>query len=148
MAKYIAPYILKDEYACHHCDKLPSGLDVKLPAFVFHLLFTRFEEIRKQWGKPLDITSGYRCPTYQRFLWNVGQSDSPLSVHIFGLALDINVKSKNEVNTLVNIVEGIDSELRIGYQQYLNAGKTFIHIDVGYLISPVYDEALHEGARW
>jgi uncharacterized protein YcbK (DUF882 family) len=146
--KYIAPYITQDEYSCHHCKKLPPGLDVHLPAFVFHLLFTRFEEIRKQWGKPLNITSGYRCPDYQRFLWNASKSDSPISVHIFGLALDISVGTKDEVKRLVSIAEGIDSELRLGFQQYLKSGQTFMHMDVGYLISPVFDVKLHEGARW
>lgn len=148
MKKYIAPYITRAEYACSHCDALPPGLDPKLPTFNYHLLFTRFEEIRNQWRKPLRISSGYRCPTYQRFLWNVGRSDSAISVHIFGLALDIDVDSEAEVNRLVTIAEAIDGDMRLGYKKYLQQGHTFVHMDIGYLISPIYDLSLREGVRW
>jgi uncharacterized protein YcbK (DUF882 family) len=148
MKKYIAPYILQSEYACHHCKALPPGLDLTSVSFIYSILFTDFRKIREKWGKPLDITSGYRCPTHQRFLWNVGQSPSPLSVHVFGLALDINVNSANDVEGLVHVAEAIDPDLRIGYREYLAKGQTFVHIDIGYLMNPIYDAQLREGARW
>lgn len=146
--KYIAPYILKSEYVCRHCGALPPGFEINNMSFIFCLLFGRFEKIRQQWGKPLDISSGYRCPTYQQSLWLSRASSSPLSVHIFGLAFDINVDTPDDVKSLVNIAEAIDPDLRIGYQEYLAKGNTFVHIDVGYLINPIFDTRLHEGARW
>ncbi len=148
MSKYISPYILKSEYACRHCGALPPGLDLTSISFIYGILFTDFEKIRKQWGSPLRISSGYRCPAHQLRLWQRKESTTPFSVHIFGLALDINVKTPEEVDSLVSIAGAIDPELRIGYRQYLAKEQTFVHIDIGYLINPIYDISLVEGERW
>jgi len=148
MSKYIAPHILKSEYACRHCGALPPGLDLTSVSFIYSILFADFEKIRKQWGSQLKISSGYRCPAYQLRLWQNKLTTTPYSVHIFGLALDIEMKTADEVKSLVTMAECIDPELRIGYRQYLAKGQTFVHIDIGYLISPIYDISLVEGERW
>lgn len=146
--KYIAPYILRTEYECHHCKALPPGIDLKNLQIAYELLFGRFKEIRESWGGPLQISSGYRCTDYQGLLIKQGKSRSPYSVHIFGLALDIDVHDDADVRKLVKIVEMIDPDLRIGYKEYLEKMQSFIHIDMGYLISPKYSQVLREGARW
>ena len=66
MSKNIAPYLLRSEYLCKCCKKLPvdffmeeDEVDVGLP---FMMLFKYFQEIREAWGNPIPVTSGYRCP--------------------------------------------------------------------------------------
>lgn len=144
--KYIAPYITRAEYACRHCDGLPPTLEER--AYIYEVFFGRFAEIREKWNRPLRISSGYRCTEHQLTLYRQKKSATPYSVHIFGLALDIDVDTRNEVLSLVDVAEEIDPDMRIGYQDYLNKGQTFVHIDMGYFIGPSYDKKLCEGARW
>lgn len=96
----------------------------------------------------MDIISGYRCTDYQTMLFEQKKSRTPYSVHIFGLALDIDVHNETDVHGLVNIIRAIDDDMRIGYLEYLEKMQTFVHVDMGYLISPRYSSVLREGARW
>ncbi len=135
----IAPYIDKSEYACTHCGNLPvdlydSGGEINTP---YALFFDSFRAIRELWGKAIPILSGYRCPEHNKA---IGGED--LSVHLFGLALDLDCKDADEVQMLKNTIVLIHPELRIG--EY--AG--FLHIDSAYLIYPRATESWKEGVRW
>jgi uncharacterized protein YcbK (DUF882 family) len=143
MGKYIALYITKKDYACHHCGKLPPFYEPDYPSIIHEILFDRFKQIRDSWGKPLHIDSGYRCQEH-----NKAVGGEEWSVHCFGLALDLGVDNEEEVHQLVHVAETIDPDLRIGFQRYLDKGQHLVHIDVGYLINPRFSLNLHEGARW
>jgi len=72
--KNIAAFITYKEYECSHCHKLPplfyhddGGRRGDVP-YVYKEFFDIFKKIREQWGKPINITSGYRCPKYQHKL--------------------------------------------------------------------------------
>jgi len=138
MIDYVAPYITEDEYQCSCCHKLPPDFNPGLPSYAY--LFNSFRRIREEWGKPLKISSGYRCPSHNKAI-----GGSYLSVHMFGLALDIDVGTVEEVNRLFNIIVGIDKDLRIG--KYTRSG-TFIHIDCGWMISPRASHDWEKGIRW
>ena len=138
----IAPYILKSEYACTHCGKLPVdlyGRDGELNA-PYALFFDTFRAIRELWGRAIPVISGYRCPDHNK---TVGGED--LSAHLFGLALDLDCKDADEVEMLKNTIILIHPELRIG--TYV-IGKSFIHIDSAYLIYPRATLDWQEGVRW
>ena len=131
----IAKYILREEYACRCCSELPP--DYNEPHDMpFEILFDSFALIRERWGAPLNITSGYRCPRHNSFV-----GGHPLSIHQWGLALDIKVEP-HEIDTLHDIVLEETPELRVG--KYNN----FLHLDVGYLIYPRASEAWKKGVRW
>ena len=49
-------------------------------------LVCRLEALRELWGKPIVITSGYRCPEH-----NVWVKGSPKSLHMRGQAADVAV---------------------------------------------------------
>jgi uncharacterized protein YcbK (DUF882 family) len=47
---------------------------------------TKLEELRVKWGKPITITSGYRCPTH-----NAAIGGASRSRHMVGDAVDISI---------------------------------------------------------
>ena len=70
-------YFKDSEFVCKHCGELPKGgMDWDL----VNLL----NLIRKHFGKPVIVTSAYRCPTHNRNVGGVADSQ-----HVFGKAADI-----------------------------------------------------------
>ena len=132
---YIAKYILREEYQCGCCAGLPPSY-TEPHDIAFETLFDSFALIRERWGRPLNISSGYRCPG-----WNSYVSGHPLSQHQFGLALDLDVESE-QVETLHNIIEEVAPDLRVG--KY----PGFIHIDAGYFVYPKASHSWQKGYRW
>lgn len=144
MNKYIAPFILEREYRCKCCSKLPVDLfteenepEMGVP---FLMLFKYFQDIRQAWGKPIPITSGYRCPER-----NKAELGARYSVHLFGLALDLDFEDVKEVSKAALLIKQIAPDLRMGIYKEIGS---FIHIDVGYYIYPRIDEKWRKGARW
>jgi hypothetical protein len=142
MSDEIYPHISRAEYSCRHCGELPPDLynsngEISDP---YDYLFGGFDIIREAWGGPLRITSGYRCPEYNK---QVGGED--LSPHLFGLATDIDLKDNAEVDKLARICELEIPEFRRG--EYRN-GKSFIHIDCAFLLYPRPTDAFRRGVRW
>jgi len=142
MSKYISEYILKSEYRCRCCKSLPPIVENgdHLSTAPYRELFETFKKIREKWGKPIKITSGYRCRHH-----NEAIGGTQLSTHLFGLALDLDCKDGIEVTELFNVIEKINTELRVGIYQN---GKSFIHIDTGYWIFPRPLAEYHKGAKW
>jgi len=141
MAKFIAPYITEVEYRCPCCDAFPPDFDPGDILAPYQILFDGFAEIRREWGGPLRISSGYRCPMRNAFV-----GGRVLSAHMFGLALDIDVDSVDEVARLDRIIDSLYPEFRRG--TYANSERSFIHIDVAYFIFPRASESWIEGLRW
>ena len=132
----ISTYLTEGEYRCRCCDGLPPSLDLEDIATPYQILFDAFDAIREEWGKPIYVTSGYRCPTHNAFV-----GGTVLSVHMFGLALDC-LFDEDEVIEADDMIEDMFPDLRRG--RYSN----FIHIDCGYFIYPRATDNWREGARW
>lgn len=140
----ISDYITDKEYRCKCCSKLPvdfyvpnSLLEIALP---YLMLFKYFKDIRQAWGEAITISSGYRCPKN-----NKKAGGAPYSIHLFGLALDLDCKDVDETVKMSNLIMQIAPNLRMGV--YTKKGS-FLHIDVGYYIFPRIDERWRKGARW
>ena len=127
----ISRYLLRSEYECACCGELPPDFDI----YPYEEFFDVFDNIREEWGKPININSGYRCPVHNASL----PGSSPISAHIFGIAFDLKC---DEVEELFNHIVGMYPELRIG--KY----STFIHIDQAFKIYPRGSIHWVEGARW
>jgi len=99
---------------------------------VSEYLIEVFEKIRTLWGKPLIINSGYRTEAHQVKLVEDPRYKAAISSpHCRGYALDIDTKSKAETLELLDCIRSLDIDfIRIGWENYLNAGQTFIHIDI------------------
>jgi uncharacterized protein YcbK (DUF882 family) len=83
------------------------------------------EDIRKAWGGPVAVISGYRPIAYNR---EVGSSDK--SQHVAFRALDLR-PAKGDIKDFQQVAEGVVRDHRrdraVGFGMY----KTFIHIDTG-----------------
>ena len=137
---YISPYITRSEYSCSCCGKFPPDFDEDNPMELYQKLFDAFSVVRKKYGSPIHISSGYRCPAH-----NKAVGGNQISVHTFGLALDCDLPNVEETHKVAGIVEKHLPHLRMGiYTQ----DASFIHIDIGHLIVPRLSEHWHMGARW
>jgi len=84
------------------------------------------DRIREEWGGPVRVLSGYRCPRYNDLI--DGAEDSQ---HMYARALDIRPVD-GRIETFTELVGEQVSEERgersVGYGQY----SSFIHIDTGH----------------
>lgn len=156
--KNISTNISIDEYACHHCHTLPPGfLDTDLQMNLeYQTMFRGFEEIRHQRGdRPITVNSGYRCEAYEQSMYDkyitsgrMGEVMGFLSVHMFGLALDLACDDWDDQARIVEIARSLTPRPRIGWRQYKSVGSKLVHIDYGFLIQPLPSTKLVSGVEW
>ena len=125
---YISEFLTLDEYECGHCHQLPPDFfinDVRPPYLeLLHI----FDSVRATWGKPIPVRSGYRCPYHNK---RIGGEEC--SVHCFGLALDMDLGTIDEVEELHSIIDTDFPDVRM--YKYIHSGS-FIHMDLAYMITP------------
>ena len=103
------------EFAC----RCGCGFNVVDPLFVDEL-----ERMRVQLGRPMNITSGCRCPEH-----NAAVGGVPNSAHIRGTAADIAVQGGSNRFEFV--------QLAFAFFNRIGVAKTFCHVDCDEeLISP------------
>jgi len=140
-------HIYRSEYECPCCGNIP-------PKFyenqIYYDFFCIFENTRKEWGRPLIIPrgGGYRCPKYQKLLKIQGRPTAMLSPHYFGIALDIDLNDREEIEAFVDLLERKYPWLRIGFQRYLDRGMSFVHFDIAFKVIPQPVPSWIEGYRW
>ncbi len=140
MTDYLSEYLTLAEYQCGHCQALPPDLfvhDIKRP---YSELFNIFDSVRATWGKPIPVSSGYRCPYH-----NTSIGGAACSPHMFGLALDLDLPNTAETEELYSLMDTDFPHLRIG--KYVLSGS-FLHVDVAYMIHPRPSHNFVKGARW
>lgn len=88
---------------------------------ISEILISRLESLRSLMGKPLKITSGFRCHAHQLHLASLFETAKGVSQHELGSACDI-------------LVEGHDKKRLITTCKTLfravGIAKTFIHLDL------------------
>ena len=137
------------EYRCHHCGKLPPRFypeDDEI-SYEYLMLFRCFEAIREKYGNPIVISRGYSCSDYQLELYKLGKSPTPYSVHIFGLALDL-FPFEDKLMRIVEIARSLAPKPRIGWRLYQGNARPHVHIDLGWMITPIWSEDLKPGVEW
>ena len=105
----ISPHFNLSEFACPCCKRV----------MLHPKLLGKLVELRKILERPIYITSGYRCPEYNKKVGGVVNS-----YHLIGLAADIKVKDINLIE-LLEVCEDIDFS-GIGFYEK----KNFLHLDV------------------
>lgn len=99
------------EFACKCCGRLPEG--GMNPA-----LLDGLDELREHLGRPIYVSSGYRCPEHNAEVGGV-----PNSQHVLGNAADIYVDY--DYHELYNAA--VDSESFDGIGYYPD--DEFVHVD-------------------
>ena len=139
----ISEHFDESEFRCKCCGKLPPQFrDSEGELTVcYQTLFDQLEDIRSAWGRPLRIKSGYRCSQHNSVV-----GGSPLSVHMFGLAVDLGFSSDNEVAKFIEVARSVAPYMRRGWKMYV--GKKFCHLDVADCIYPRPSENFVGGVEW
>ena len=96
-----------DEFRCSCCNRLEISSDI------IDLLQTARNELG-----PLQITSAYRCPSYNSSVSSTGENGP----HTTGMAVDIHVSNSQHRKQLIDYFATKVTGLGIA--------KTFIHIDL------------------
>lgn len=91
------------------CDAVPMD-----PGFMQLL-----QQLRDEWGRPMEITSGSRCAH-----WNTLKGGTPKSMHLAGKAADIWLETPDQGRRLFAICE------KVGFGG-VGVGRLFIHVDSG-----------------
>ncbi len=105
----LSPHFSRKEFAC----RCGCGKDDVHPLLVMAL-----EDLREELGRPVVITSGVRCPE-----WNRAVGGRPNSAHLTGEAADIAVAGSAERMDLVR------AALEVGFRR-VGVAREFVHLDV------------------
>lgn len=106
-------YFKQGEFACRCC-----GREEMHPAFLLAL-----DELREIYNRPMVITSGYRCPSYNKKVSSTGQGGP----HTTGMAVDIQAYGVDAYELVAMAVAMRFSG--IGISQKGPAHSRFIHLD-------------------
>ena len=91
-------------------------------------LISVLDKIRERYGKPITVTSGYRCPELNRAVGGAVNPDgTPKSQHCKGEAADLVGENKAETKKIFDIAKELGN-----YDQLLfetnKAGAVWVHI--------------------
>ena len=87
---------------------------------IHRLVETVLDPLREAWGKPLIITSGYRCPEL-----NAAIRGSKTSAHMSGRAADIGVHGNN-IKQLAKLIVSNN----LPYDQIISEYGSWLHIGI------------------
>jgi zinc D-Ala-D-Ala carboxypeptidase len=107
--KNITRNFYEDEFTC----KCGCGLNNISTELVEEL-----QKVREDYGCPMTVSSGVRCP-----IWNKACGGSGNSSHLIGLAVDISIDDAVLRHRFIRTV------LELGWQR-IGLAKSFIHLDI------------------
>ena len=100
------------EFDCQHCGKNEMQAD----------FMSRLQALRMRYGKPMKITSGYRCPEHP-----IEAKKAKPGAHASGLACDVGVDGQQAYDLIRHALQlGFTG---IGVSQK-GSGPRFIHLDM------------------
>ena len=103
----LSQHFSRKEFSCRHCGKLT----------IDNRLIDKLEQLREKIGKPIKVTSGYRCPVHNKKVGGVKNSR-----HTKGQAADIKVDGMTPREVAVAARE-------VGFG-YVLIEPTWLHVDV------------------
>lgn len=93
-----------------------AGDDLTIPMEVPFIM--KLQKLRTRFQKPIIITSGYRCPSYNKRI-----GGAPNSKHCLGIAADVSCTNSKDRFTLLNLA------FQIGFSG-IGVDRTFLHLDI------------------
>jgi zinc D-Ala-D-Ala carboxypeptidase len=110
------PNFSSEEFECRHCGEMKMK-----PEFL-----AKLQELRNAYGKPMVISSGYRCPKHP-----VESSKRSTGVHTLGLAADVAVNGRDAYELLKHAFAlGFT-----GIGVFQKGVGSFVHVDI-WSVSP------------
>ena len=95
---------------CGTCEMVPAFMDL-------------LQQIRNEYGKPMIVTSGYRCPAHNAKVSTTGKNGP----HVLGEAVDIKVYGRDAHRLIkIAIAYGMTG---IGVKQHGPHDGRFVHLD-------------------
>lgn len=116
MGNQLSPHFNEDEFLCRHCGAGVGKIDPRLISLL--------EEVRRAFGRPIRIASGYRCIVH-----NSDVGGAPQSAHLTGEAADIFCVFAGDRFQILDALFNIGAH-RVGI------GASFIHVDVSRSLPP------------
>ncbi|MCR5064927.1 MAG: peptidase M15 [Bacteroidales bacterium] len=109
------------ELVCKHCGQLPPSVKENIEALVDNVL----DPLREQYGKPVYVTSGYRCLRH-----NTAVGGVPNSQHTKGEACDIHAGNPAENLKLAKIIaaQGRFDQLILYVNSATSLEPRFVHV--------------------
>lgn len=111
-------------------DNTPSAEVVKN---LTQLVDVVLDPLRKNWGAPLRVNSGYRCPALNKAVGGSANSD-----HLYGYAADITAGSVEKNKELFKLVQ----KLNLPYRQLINENN-FSWVHISYNPKDIKKQILH-----
>lgn len=105
-------YFTEEEMACTHCGECMMDEE----------FMTMLDQLREAYGKPLPVTSGFRCPDH-----NIEKVKKKLGAHTTGNACDLGVHGEAAYE-IIKLAQEIGFT-GIGVAQRGNINTRFIHLD-------------------
>ncbi|MDO7787882.1 YcbK family protein [Desulforamulus aquiferis] len=105
----LAPHFAESEFACRCCGMVMISME----------LISRLEKLRQYIGRPVIVSSGYRCPRHNQVVGGAVNS-----FHMKGLAADIYIVGYS-AEKLATVAEWFGFDGLGVYRQ-----GNFIHVDV------------------
>lgn len=84
------------------------------------LVITILDPLREAWGKPIQITSGYRSPALNKAI-----GGSATSAHVDGRAADLNIKGIN-----IPAIAKVAINLKLPFDQIISEYGSWVHIGI------------------
>lgn len=121
----LAEFLRSDMAARNHINNTPSWDVVRN---LEHLVLNVLQPLRDGWGKPIIVTSGYRCPLLNKAVGGVVNSQ-----HMTGQAADIVPQGRNpaDIRRLFQMVQ----KLNLPFDQLINE-HNFSWVHVSWSASP------------
>lgn len=116
---YESKYFKTDELVCKCCGQLPDG-------GINKVLLDKLDELREACGEPLSLSCCYRCPSHNREVGGVSNSQHTIyGDRQWGNAADVLCPDDMSVDELADRAVGVGFD---GIGRYYNSG--FVHVDV------------------
>lgn len=114
MDDFVTPHFSRPELACQcGCGRMEMD-----PVFM-----DKLEALRIEYGQPMVVSSGFRCPMYNDEASTTGQSGP----HVTGMAVDVAVFGKNAHRLLTLALQ--HGFTGVGVSQKGGQGSRFLHLD-------------------
>lgn len=100
----------------------PSTAEIE---WMRYLCVSVLEPLRAELGRPITISSGFRCPKLNKAVGGVEQSQ-----HMYGQAADLRVLSKDDGAKIMKILRRNPLVSKALYERSRSTGSRWIHVAV------------------